>query len=700
MYIEKFSNNGLDCLRLSENYRPEGSARPKRRIILNLGPLSKLDDGQPDFLGRLRESFRNGTPILEELLPYVSSSIKQEEVKTVLLPFPVNGDSPDGEFIEKRFADVILNAYMEELGLSQLFRLIKSRSKFEYDLLGFVKLSVYGRILEPASKIATVNQNNKYYTPIIKEPFNENRIYNMLDVVYENRLPIFQTIDRALRKRKQGRNTSMVFYDVSNFYFEIEKNDEDILDDDGVVIEEGLRKLGHSKESRSQPIVQMGLFMDRDGVPIGIKSFPGNNVDKSTMINAVREIITPMGYERYIYCADRGLCTLANLAFLVKEGMGYLLSKSIKQSKKEDREWILKAEGYVEEKDAKGNVIFKYKHDIKERKYTNEDGTEVIFNEKVVVFWSREYYEREKHMMENFSKFLTDLENSTKSFTLNSSQTKNIRRFLKDAILVGLDPENDPPAVPEQQPVPESDENVPTTSDGATPDNSKEMPKTETSEKPKRKRLTQEEKDQRAAEKKAEAARNKALKESRNKRLMEQLKDSETAKAMIDWDKVNRWRDYAGYYQIVTSELTMEDLDVINAYRGLTQIENRFRTMKGTLDTRPIFLRTPEHIKAHLILCTVSLILMALIQCKLKEKEVLPEGKKWFLGLEPDRIQNALNAFLVEPFPDDYFRFRSRSMDQEGRDLQKILDAYPLNIEHRLYTRGQLRALRGSVKVL
>ena len=133
---------------------------------------------------------------------------------------------------------------------------------------------------------------------------------------------------------------------------------------------------------------------------------------------------------------------------------------------------------------------------------------------------------------------------------------------------------------------------------------------------------------------------------------------------------------------------------------GLTQIENRFRTMKGTLDTRPIFLRTPEHIKAHLILCTVSLILMALIQCKLKEKEVLPEGKKWFLGLEPDRIQNALNAFLVEPFPDDYFRFRSRSMDQEGRDLQKILDAYPLNIEHRLYTRGQLRALRGSVKVL
>ena len=710
MYIEVYKNNGLDYLRLSENYRPEGSLRPKRRIILNIGALSNVTDGQPDFVERLRESFRNGTPLLSALEPYVDKDPEPDEVKTVFLSFPVSGSGPDGVFVEKWFADLILNGYMEELGLSQLFRAIKSKRRFEYDLLGFVKLVVFGRILDPASKRETIIQNGRYFVPLLKEGYNPDNVYDMLDVVYENRLLIFRTVDAALRKRIGGRDTSMVFYDVSNFFFEIELNDEDILDGDGVVIEEGLRKRGHSKENRPQPIVQMGMFMDKSAVPIGIKVFPGNTVDKATLISSIQEIIAPLEYDRFIYCADRGLCTRANLGYLVLEGMGYLLSKSIKQSPKEEREWILEQEGYIEDKDENGVVVFKYKHTIISRKFTREDGTEAEYKEKVVVFWSREYYQRECHMMEKFSNFLTDLENKTKSFTLNASQIKSIKRFLKDEVLEGLNPENDSPAEVEKaaenektgdaKELPETEKAEATT---VNPDSNilnDPVGSKEASQNPKRRKLTQEEKDQKAAEKKAEAARLKALKEARTKRLTEQLKDSGTARSMIDWDKVNRWRDYAGYYQIVTSELEMDDVEIINQYRLLTMIENRFRTMKGTLDTRPFYVRTPEHIQAHLILCTISLIIMALMQGKLKGLKDQPEGSKWFLGMDPDRIQDALNAFLVEAFPEDYLRFRSRSADRAGQDLQEILDAYSIHLESRLYKRGELRSMRGVIEVL
>ena len=706
MFIEKYNNNDYTYLRLSENYRDTGDTRARRKVICNLGPLDKLSDGQPDYLDRLRESFRIGKPLLPALEPYVDTTPAQSaEAEMVFLPFPVSGDHPDGSFITKQFADVILNAYMKELGLSQLFRTIKTRSRIQYDILGFVKVIVYGRILDPASKWATLQQNESYYTPILEKDSNLYKVYDTLDVIHENGVRIFQTINTALEKRSGGRDVSVLFYDVTNFFFEIEQDDEDILSDDGVVIEEGLRKRGHSKESRPQPITQMGLYMDRDGIPVGIKTFPGNRVDKSTMIQATSEIITPMGYERYIYCADRGLCTLANLAFLVHEGMGYLLSKSIKQSAKEDKEWILEQEEYIEETDDTGEVIFKYKHAFRDRKAVLEDGTPITFKEKVVVFWSRDYYRRELHMMERFSSFLETIEKEeTKSFTLNASQVKSIKRFLKDEVLEELDPQNDAP----------SDQGSGESNDSGQNQNQENIPDTNgvNSEKPsdkdigknkpKRKKLTQEEKDQRAAEKKAEAARIRELKKVRTKRLEEQLKDSDTVKTMIDWEKVNRWRDFAGYYQIVTSELEMDDKEIISTYRELTQIENRFRTMKGTIQTRPIFLSNPDHIDAHNILCVVALTLIALIQNKLKKTGAvhLKEGQKWFTGMSPDRVQNALNAFQVEVLPQNYLRFRYRTEDQAGKDLQMILNSHGMKLESRLYTPGELRSLRGEMRVL
>ena len=202
---------------------------------------------------------------------------------------------------------------------------------------------------------------------------------------------------------------------------------------------------------------------------------------------------------------------------------------------------------------------------------------------------------------------------------------------------------------------------------------------------------------------KAEAAQKKSIKESRTKNLNEQLKDAGNARKMIDWDKVYQWKEYAGYYQIVTSDLETDDMDVIGMYRMLTQIENRFRVMKGTLDTRPVYVRTDQHISAHLVLCVIALTIMSLIQVRIKENEKdtnSGSGKIWETGMDPDRIQSALKAFLAERMPQGYLRLRSTTEDQEGTDLKRILDAHGLQLKSKLYTPGEMRLLRGKVKTL
>ena len=715
MFITKVNNNGTDYLKLVENVWPAGAAKPKKRVVLNIGPLKRFDDGLPDYIGRLRKSFKEGKPIIPMLQEFVAPLDERETegVDYLIEKIPLQKETPIAAFRPLHIADIILNAYMEELGLARLFRQIKSERRIQYDLLGFVKLVVFGRILSPQSKWATVCDNSEYYSPILRPDFNPYNVYDMLDIVHENRHRIFRAMDNALRLRQTGRDTSIIFYDVTNFFFEIEENDEDVVEG-GVVIEEGLRKRGHSKENRPQPIVQMGLFMDRDGVPIGVKSFPGNTVDNATLISAAAELVEPMGYGRFIYCADRGLCTMSNLARIVRQERGYLISKSIKKTKKEEREWIIEPEGYSIEKDADGEVAFKHKSRIMDRNVECEDGKKVFFQEKVVVFWSREYYKREQRMNESFSNFLKGLEDGSGTAKLSASQVNALHRFLKDEVVESLDPANDKNDGDEEKPGNEAEEKGtgnkgeakkdPDAGQGAAEDQGgKQKTAGKGGEKQKKwrgKRLSQEEKEMREAERKAEAARRKSIKAARRKHLDEEMKDPATARKMIDWEKVNQWRDYAGYYQIVTSETKENDLEVIRKYRLLTQIENRFRTMKGTLDTRPVYVSDPNHIDAHLVLCVVALAIMCLIQGKVKAIQGSESGKKWETGMNPDRIQDALNKLKVEEYAAGIYRFEARDCDDKGSDLQKILDAHEIEIPSKFYTAREIKKLRGSVKVL
>ena len=571
-------------------------------IVFNIGPLSRFDDGKPDYVERLKKSYKDGDPLIPELKPYC----EKERIPEVYR-FALAEGSSDCIGHPRHCSQLLLEKILEELGLAALMSSYKGFTKMQYDVYGFFKLLVFGRILNPGSKYATVRQNEDYYDPILRD-FNPDNIYDTLDFIAGNRDRIIRRINTNL-VRKAGRSPELIYYDVTNFYFEIEEPDEDVIDEDGNIICSGLRKFGVSKEERKQPIVQMSMFMDNQGIPIAIESFPGNTLDHLTLRPALQKNIDNMEFSRFILVADRGICQYRNLMTLKEAGNGYIVSKSLLKSSRDEQLWAYSSSDWI-----KLNDQFRYKSRILKRKLKDENDIIHEFEEKVVVYWSKNFQDRAERENRNFLQFLEKLEKNPESFRITSLQAKSLRRFMKRDFI--------------------------------------------------------------------------------NKKTGESINSAEI-KPLIDFGKVKEFRDTLGYYQIVSSELTMEPLEIVEKYHGLTQIEEQFRIMKGTLDTRPVFVRNPEHITAHLLVCFIALVILRIIQKRLKDSGCckIPEDQYWFSGLSAERIKVALNKWKVDMLPEDYYRFT----DLQDPDLAKILQAFQCDIPAKLFRRGELKALKSNM---
>jgi hypothetical protein len=173
--------------------------------------------------------------------------------------------------------------------------------------------------------------------------------------------------------------------------------------------------------------------------------------------------------------------------------------------------------------------------------------------------------------------------------------------------------------------------------------------------------------------------------------------DASKLKPLIDFEKVREFRKSMGYYQIVTSELTMPAQKVIDKYHGLTQIEDQFRVMKGDLNTRPIFVRTPEHVNAHLLICMIALIALRIIQKRILDSRLVQTDSDayWSSGLNASRIQTALNKWKVDTLPGDLYRF----MDVDDPDLKLILDAFNVHIPAMLFRLAELKSIKTGITV-
>ena len=595
MFVESFPNSGKIYLRLVENKYTRINGKPscKKVCIYHIGPLDKYDDGKPDYVKRLKESFKNGNPLIKELIPFVD---KKPDRVTYDVSFK-EGD-PDCIGHNKLFSNALLERIMEEIGLNSFIGRYKQFTNFEFDLMGFVRLLIYGRILNPASKIETAHQNNNYYNEIVKNIYEYN-IYDTLSFLYDYRSNLTNWINKRLID-KFNRKTDIIYYDVTNFFFELDDPDEG---------DDALRKMGVSKENRKQPIVQMGLFMDNTGIPISIETFPGNTLDHLTMQKALNNTIDNLNLDRFIFVGDRGMYRGDNTYYLTDHNNGYIISKSIEKTAQDEKDWIFNQDDYIIV-----NNNFKYKSHIIKRKVKTDDGMKYI-TEKVVVYFSKKFYDKQMHDNKSFLEFIDKLEKSPENFRITKSMYGNVRKFIKKELL--------------------------------------------------------------------------------NEKTGEVLKAS-NLKAMLDMDKINKFKASFGYYQIVTSELNMDDRKVIDTYHGLSRIEDQFRVMKGDLETRPIYVRTTEHINAHLLVCLLSLIIIRIIQNRIVNYLKIENDKDWNMGLTGHRIQNALNKWTVSELTNGYYRFN----DIDDKDLKLILDSFNINIPVKLFRMMELKNIKTSIKIV
>lgn len=610
MYIEKNKNNGIDYLRLVKSQRivnSKGIKTSTKSVVYNIGPLSRFDDGKPDYVERLKQSFKQGKPIIPELQRFCTDPLPKEH-------YDIHFEEGDPDCIghPKLFSQILIERILEELGMTYYFQHYKSYTRSQFDLLGFFRLLVYGRILNPASKIATIRQNNDYYTPVLNDPYEFN-VYDTLDFIYDFRESIIKKLNKSITS-SFNRTTNVIFYDVTNFFFEIEQPDDD-FEIDGEIIK-GTRKNGVSKEERKLPIVQMGLFMDEQGLPISIEIFPGNTLDHLTMIDACRKTIDNLDLSRFIFVADRGMCSSPNLLHLLDHNNGYIISKSIKKCKNEDKSWILDEDDYTKTSDD-----FKIKSRTIKYKVPDSSNPKVKREivEKQVVYWSRKFYEREKAEKKSFIDLIENVRKSPANFKITAFQAKSFKKYLKKDVL-----------------------------------------NTETGE----------------------------------------LINSSNINTLLDEDKIQKELELMGYYMIITSEVNMSDIEIVNTYHKLSKIEDQFRVMKGTFETRPMYVRKTEHISSHLLICMISLIVIRIIQQKIVSYQKTHSLSKkdinlWEMGLSADRIQAALNKWTIDRLPGDYYRFNYL----DDPDLKLILDAFNINIPKKLYRRAELKSIKTNIEI-
>ena len=602
LHIEKQKSGNNEYLRLVSMKRTKssnGRLMVGKKTVVSLGALSKHDDGRPDYLKRLRESFSDGRPLIKELEPFVG----QAPVRKWTVTFERGDAKCIGE--PKRLAPCVLDPVFRALGLDELFASVKCASRIRYDLTGIVRLLVYGRIIDPGSKWSTMGQNDRYYVPPVKSA-NPGSVYDALDVIHANGKQIVRRMNTCIA-RGVGRGAGTVFYDVTNFFFEVPRADDDFEDGDGNAVT-GLRKFGVSKENRRQPIVQLGLFLDDNGIPISFATFPGNTLDHHTLRPAMAETVGDLGIGRFVLVADRGMHSGTNMYAVREAGNGYIVSRSLRKTDRKERAWAVDPDGYTVVSER-----FRHKSRIVKRKVKDGKGAEHTVEEKVVVYWSKAFYERERNENKSFMEFLAKLKEHPGSYRISSAQGKGLRRFMKRECL------------------------------------------------------------------------NKVTGETVN---------SADLVPMIDEAKVNEFNALMGYYQIVTSELEMDDREVIGKYHGLTQIEDQFREMKGTLETRPVFVQTPEHIKAHLTVCFIALTMLRLIQRKTRLADKAPKDEsKWSYGIPGARISEALAGWQAVELPGEHYQVQKA----KGDDIFAILKAFGIELKEQLYTRGEIREMKAAV---
>lgn len=384
-YIKTTTNKeGRTHVYLVEGYRKDGKV--KQRIIHKYGLLDELEAVEPGILERLKKEAKAG----------LLNSNQTIQVTYELLE-PMN--EPD-----KSYGWMVLDSLFEELKLHDFMKKVKTKSN--YDLTTALKLLVFQRILNPNSKLATVESQVDLFGDW---DINLNAIYRYLDKLDEIKNDIQLHLHQEI-SRLTNREGRLVFYDVTNYYFETDISDEEEISEEGEIIHIGLRRRGPSKEHRPKPIVQLGLFMDTNGIPISYKLFRGNQTDPVTYLPAVEEVKKQFGIERIIVVADKAMNSKTNVSAMFEQGDGWLFSQKHRGKRgapKDIQEQILNpADWHFNQTET-----FAKKSYIRSRKLGTGKNAPVV-EEKVLITWSKKYADRERIRREGALEYASKLTNA------------------------------------------------------------------------------------------------------------------------------------------------------------------------------------------------------------------------------------------------------------------------------------------------
>lgn len=382
------------------------------KIIRKLGTLNELSD-------KLNTDRDGVMAWAKEQARLETEKYKNDnENKTVLIPFH---SSRRLEYHKQKFFEggyLFLQAVYYDLRLDHVCRKIKRNYKFEYDLNAILSDLVYTRILEPSSKRSSFKAASKFLEP---PSYELHDVYRALSVLASE----CDLIQSEVYKNSfflGKRNDHILYYDCTNFYFEIEQEDGD-------------KKYGKSKEHRPNPIIQMGLFVDGDGLPLAFSLFPGNQNEQTSLKPLEKKVLQQFGCEKFIYCSDAGLGSENNRVYNHMGKRAFIVTQSIKKLPAEEREWALKPTGFKRvSNDEPVDITNLTEKDKNSLFYKDEPYTTKKLHQRLIITYSPKYAAYQKNIR---SKQVERAENMVASGKLKK-QRKNPNdpaRFVgKDAV--------------------------------------------------------------------------------------------------------------------------------------------------------------------------------------------------------------------------------------------------------------------------
>ena len=380
MYLKKSKyKNGRTFLSINESYRDPASKTNKNRSVMKIGYLDDLAGKYDDPVAHFKA-----------LAVKMTEENESQNIMTLKIDTATHMDKNEDNV--KNLGYIILSKIYHELEIDKYLLSRQRSAKFRYNTNSIMQLLVFARIIYPGSKLFAFNCKEAFFE---RFDFKLEEVYRSLSFFSEHKEALQLWMHERVLK-KYSRDTSLVYYDLTNYYFETDQQD-------------GFRMKGVCKEHRPDPIVQMGLFMDRNGIPVSYKLFAGNEADCMTLRPMISETARNYSLGRIIVVADKGVISSDNIWYTLSARNGYVFSYSVRKSDKAFKDYVLDQDGYRWNKDK----TFKIKSRLEPRtiKVTSSRGGKICkqVEEKQVIVYSDKYAEKARHDREQAVQKAKDL---------------------------------------------------------------------------------------------------------------------------------------------------------------------------------------------------------------------------------------------------------------------------------------------------